>query len=596
MTTPQPSVPFRAFLLAGHPTDAENLGRAASISRADVALLMDLARDPSLDPDSACEGITLLSAWLSNRPHLKTPFALVFPNKTRESVEAVAFALLDRGADGLFGLERWLAGDIAPEPAQAAPSAVDVQGWLDTALPCPMALAFATGCPGLLRRLIASLPRATRGTTLDRLRCTDDSPLLHLASACSHEMTKVLLDGGADPNLRDMAGNTPLHTAASVQAVQALLSAGADSAARNGDGHVCRQTWMRTQQGNPRLKDMLAALPAVSSKRTARDAVFMGVWSAAPARLASALTGEGCSIPPADLAWMGALARMLKLVGDDRVGTEGVPARFRKAGFGCRPDQSGCLQACFMAATLRANVLPHGFSHVSRDERLSMELFEQAGGRLDKEPGEMNLAPSGARALRALLPSVADGLPHRLHALSQQLAGESQQPAPVVLRALFDAWGSALFSYGASPHLMELLDAAREVYPAQEPSAILRGWSGLSTAFVGRGDLAPVTPGDLCRLCLAWAGKPRNQGDVSRMGDLFKDMFDIMQAWGREEWLSVPAAIGCLEAMPDDSAMALFVPGKEAWAALAQKARFALAHGPVATAADAPVRRPRQRA
>lgn len=594
MTTPQPSVPFRAFLLAGHPTDAENLGRAASISRADVALLMDLARDPSLDPDSACEGITLLSAWLSNRPHLKTPFALVFPNKTRESVEAVAFALLDRGADGLFGLERWLAGDIAPEPAQAAPSAVDVQGWLDTALPCPMALAFATGCPGLLHRLIASLPDATRGTALDRLRCTDDSPLLHLASACSHEMTKVLLDGGADPNLRDVAGNTPLHTAASVQAVEVLLSAGADSAARNGDGHACRQVWMRTQQGNPRLKDMLAALPSAPSKRTTRDAVFMGVWSAAPARLASALAREGCSIPPGDLAWMGALARMLKLVGNDQTGTEGVPARLRKAGFGCSSDQSGWLQACFMAATLRANVLPHGFANLSRTEKQSMELFEQAGGRLGKSPGEMGLGPSGARALRALLPSIADGLPHRLRALSQQLAGESQQPAPVVLRALFDAWGSALFSYGASPHLMELLDAAREVYPAQEPSAILRGWSGLSTAFVGRGDLAPVTPGDLCRLCLAWAGKPRNQGDVSRMGDLFKDMFDIMQAWGREEWLSVPAAIGCLEAMPDDGAMALFVPGKEAWAALAQKAKFAMTQP--APAADTPTRRPRQRA
>lgn len=70
-------------------------------------------------------------------------------------------------------------------------------------------------------------------------------------------MIETLLAGGADPNLRDAKGTTPLASAAAeghLAAIRALLAAGASTALRDGDGvgalhhaarggHAGKPTW-----------------------------------------------------------------------------------------------------------------------------------------------------------------------------------------------------------------------------------------------------------------------------------------------------------------------------------------------------------------
>lgn len=53
-------------------------------------------------------------------------------------------------------------------------------------------------------------------------------------------MAKLLLEGGADPNLKDCVGNTPLHlaaTASSIDVVTLLLKSGADIFAVDKEKH-----------------------------------------------------------------------------------------------------------------------------------------------------------------------------------------------------------------------------------------------------------------------------------------------------------------------------------------------------------------------
>jgi len=66
-----------------------------------------------------------------------------------------------------------------------------------------------------------------------------DATLLHNAAknGCK-EVAKFLLDNGADPNVRDDEGRTPLHYASNVEVAELLLKHGADPNAQDNEGNT----------------------------------------------------------------------------------------------------------------------------------------------------------------------------------------------------------------------------------------------------------------------------------------------------------------------------------------------------------------------
>ena len=96
-----------------------------------------------------------------------------------------------------------------------------------------------------------------------------ETPLIAAASHGHATTVRLLLDRGADPNLADGAQSTPLMHAAralgpgAAQSVGLLLGAGADRAARNGDGETalaCAASHGRDQAARV-LLDVSAAAP-----------------------------------------------------------------------------------------------------------------------------------------------------------------------------------------------------------------------------------------------------------------------------------------------------------------------------------------------
>jgi ankyrin repeat protein len=100
----------------------------------------------------------------------------------------------------------------------------------------PLHLAAYTGRAEAARALVS------RGAPVDAVstNATKNTPLCAaLAGSGDHEIVRLLLEAGADPNFRAELGVTPLHLAASRGAdalVHQLLEHGAEKAARMDDG------------------------------------------------------------------------------------------------------------------------------------------------------------------------------------------------------------------------------------------------------------------------------------------------------------------------------------------------------------------------
>lgn len=77
---------------------------------------------------------------------------------------------------------------------------------------------------------------------------TGAPPLAAAAGPRTDKQFRLLLAAGADPNRADRSGNTPLHAAAMINAgthVLALLEAGANARAENGQGHTFQRYYFK---------------------------------------------------------------------------------------------------------------------------------------------------------------------------------------------------------------------------------------------------------------------------------------------------------------------------------------------------------------
>ena len=103
-----------------------------------------------------------------------------------------------------------------------------------------------------------------------------ETPLIAAASHAHAPTVRLLLERGADPNLADSAQATPLMHAATAlgpgaaQSVALLLDAGADRAARNGDGEtaLARAAAHGRDEAARMLLDVSAAAPQVFEAAT----------------------------------------------------------------------------------------------------------------------------------------------------------------------------------------------------------------------------------------------------------------------------------------------------------------------------------------
>jgi ankyrin repeat protein len=188
----------------------------ALIAAADVdGVRMLLAEQPWLAMDRDAEGVSALM-----RARYRLDRGLVEAVKRHvgelDVFEASSFGDLDRMSD-------LLASD--PDLTNATSS----DGFT------PLHLAAFFGQADAVRLLLA------RGAALDTpgTGWMTGTPLSAAAAASHTAAVRMLLDAGADPNVRQSHGWTPLHAAAAnadIESVRALLRAGADPTATNDDG------------------------------------------------------------------------------------------------------------------------------------------------------------------------------------------------------------------------------------------------------------------------------------------------------------------------------------------------------------------------
>ena len=126
----------------------------------------------------------------------------------------------------------------------------------------PLHFAAFFGRPEAAALLIA------RGAQVDALgRGFMTGTALHSAAAASHaDIVRMLVDAGAEPNLRQSGGGTPLHAAAAnadVASVEALLEHGADPSLTTEDGRsILRLAEERGDQATvERIRAALQAAP-----------------------------------------------------------------------------------------------------------------------------------------------------------------------------------------------------------------------------------------------------------------------------------------------------------------------------------------------
>jgi ankyrin repeat protein len=110
---------------------------------------------------------------------------------------------------------------------------------------------------------------------------------LHLAlkqSRPSRELIDALLAAGADPNLRNEAGNTPLHEMANdidQELIRSLLSAGADLEVRNNRGHSVLFAQLSSARGSGDGSKILDHFAGQGACLDARDYRGRALWHCA---------------------------------------------------------------------------------------------------------------------------------------------------------------------------------------------------------------------------------------------------------------------------------------------------------------------------
>jgi uncharacterized protein len=190
---------------------------------------------------------TLLDLLRGNDPRQAVEFLDQHPESALGSGPGGESLILTAVYTGQTELATRLAALRAPDLCEAAAlgDAELVAALLDRGDPAdlrssdgwtPLHLAAYTGRAEAARTLVS------RGAPVDAAstNATKNTPLCAaLAGKGDHELVRLLLESGADPNFRAAHGVTPLHLAASRGAdalVDLLLERGADGAARMDDG------------------------------------------------------------------------------------------------------------------------------------------------------------------------------------------------------------------------------------------------------------------------------------------------------------------------------------------------------------------------